>query len=76
MFADPKRERDVRLPSHQSGRCQRRFNEARVVGLDATGWRLCRGYGIGSGEPQCQLTVRTDVAVDERRKRRGQGTPG
>jgi hypothetical protein len=37
---------------------------------------FARGQGIGSGEPQCQLTVRTDVAVDERRKRRGQGTPG
>jgi hypothetical protein len=31
---------------------------------------------IGSGEPPCQLKVRTNVAVNERRKRRGQGTAG
>ena len=37
---------------------------------------FARGYGIGSGEPQGQLTVRTGVAVNERRKRRGQGTAG
>src|SRR5450755_1020392 len=30
----------------------------------------------GSGEPQCQLAVRTEVAVDERRYRRGQGITG
>src|ERR1700716_3719137 len=31
---------------------------------------------MGSGEPQYQLTVRTKVAVDERRYRRGQGIAG
>ena len=31
---------------------------------------------MGSGEPQCQLMVRTKVAVDERRYRRGQGIAG
>jgi hypothetical protein len=30
----------------------------------------------GSGEPQCQLAVRTEMAVDECRYRRGQGITG
>ena len=30
----------------------------------------------GSGEPQCQLTIRTEMPVDECRNRRGQGITG
>jgi hypothetical protein len=55
---------------------QGRRDKAGVGGLDATGWRLWPGIGHRSGEPQGQLTARTEMAVDERRDRWRQIMPG
>ena len=44
---------------------QGRGDEAREGGLDASDWRLGRGVGHRSGEPQRELTIRAEVAFDE-----------
>jgi hypothetical protein len=45
------------------------YDEAGIVGLGTTDWRLWLGVGHGLGEPQPELPIRTDVAIDEVFKR-------
>jgi hypothetical protein len=52
--------------------CQSGFDKAGDGGLDATGWRLWPGVGHRSGEAQCELAIRAEVAVDERLDRQRQ----
>jgi hypothetical protein len=45
------------------------YDEAGIVGLDTTGWRLWPGVGHGLRQPQRELPIGTGVAVDKVPKR-------